>query len=224
MWYLTLPNRVQAVKRPVFCYAVVTIDKTCCGLMQISDLKDQAAQKSGSKRDRLQLSASEGASPEQILQSVKALLSALKTWKPDDAKDPEDVAVINYPKAAHVQQLLTKLKPELKGDFVGWLAAIGQLHQPVQDIEITDEEVLAARVQMQAAMCAHQDKHQSKLQQLVAQAEELCQSMQQCLHESDEDAENLRDKIKLVRQLEGQQQVFKEAQHMIRPEARQAAL
>ena len=184
--------------------------------MQNADLKDQAAQKSGSKQARLQLSTSEGASPEQILQTVKASLSALKTWKPDDAKNPEDVTVNNNPKVARVQQLLTVLKPELQGDFGSWSAAYAQLQQPVKEIQITDEEVLAARVQMQAAMCAHQDKQQSKLQQLVAQAEELCQSMQQCLHESGEDAENLRDKIILVRQLEGQQQVYKEAQHMIR--------
>ena len=184
--------------------------------MQSAHLKGQAAQKPGSKQDRLQLSASEGASPEQILQSVKASLSALKTWKPDDAKNPEDVTVNNNPKVAHVQQLLTVLKPELQGDFGSWSAAYAQLEQPVKDIQIADEKVLAARVQMQAAMCAHQDKHQPKLQQLVAQAEELCQSMQLCLHESDEDAENLRDKVVLVRQLEDQQQVYKEAQHMIR--------
>ena len=206
----------QAVKRHVPCYAVAPIDKTCCGLMQNVDLQGQAAQKAGSKRDRLQLSASEGANPEQILQSVKALSSALKTWKPDDAKNPEDVIVNNNPNVARVQQLLTKLKPKLEGDFGGWFAAVGQLQQPIKEIQITDGEVLAARVQMQAAMCAHQDKHQSKLQQLGAQAEELCQSMQQCLHESDEDAKNSRDKIILVRQLEGQQQVYKEAQHMIR--------
>ena len=90
----------QAVKRHVPCYAVAPIDKTCCGLMQNVDLQGQAAQKAGSKRDRLQLSASEGASPEQILQSVKALLSALKTWKPDDAKNPEDVIVNNNPNVA----------------------------------------------------------------------------------------------------------------------------
>ncbi|KAL0056409.1 hypothetical protein WJX82_011028 [Trebouxia sp. C0006] len=80
-----------------------------------ADLQGQAAQKAGSKRDRLQLSASEGASPEQILQSAKASLSALKTWKPDDAKNPEDVTVNNNPKVARVQQLLTKLKPKLEG-------------------------------------------------------------------------------------------------------------